>query len=91
MTMSRGGRVMLIGVALLAGLVVVFAFQNLDRVTVRFLAWDVQTGVALVAFVPFLAGLLTGMVAQAVRDRRRPKTRSSPTGGTQPPPASPAK
>lgn len=89
MAMSRGGRAMLVSVAVLAGLVVVFAFQNLDRVTVRFLAWDFETGVALVAFVPFLAGLLTGMVAQAARSRKRPRAESPPTGGTKPPPPSP--
>jgi uncharacterized integral membrane protein len=79
--------------AILLLAVAVFAFQNPDAVTVRFLAWQLSASVAVVtiaaAAAGFLAAALASLASRLVKWTRRP--RPSPRTGppVAPPPPSP--
>jgi uncharacterized integral membrane protein len=76
-------------VAILLLAVAVFAFQNPDAVTVRFLAWQLSASVAVVtiaaAAAGFLAAALASLAARLVKWTRRPGP-SPRTGPPVPPP-----
>jgi uncharacterized integral membrane protein len=73
-------------VALLLLGVAVFAFQNPDAVTVRFLHWHLSASVAVVtiaaAATGALAAVLAGLAARFVKwtHRPAPPSRSGPAG-----------
>ncbi len=73
-------------VAILLLAVAVFAFQNPDAVTVRFLHWELSASVAVVtiaaAATGALAAVLASLAARFVRWTRRPSppSRSGPPG-----------
>ena len=55
--------VKLIGMIILLALMVVFAIQNYQPVTVRFLFWAYESSMVLVFLVSFLIGCLVGGLA----------------------------
>ena len=80
-------------VALLLFAVAVFAFQNPDAVTVRFLHWELSASVAVVtiasAATGALAAALASLAASFVKWRRRPKPSARPSPPVVPPPGPP--
>jgi uncharacterized integral membrane protein len=71
--------------SLLLVAVAVFALQNPGVVPLRFLAWEVQTSVAVLTLAATTAGaVIAGLLALAGRVRRWRRVR------TPPPPAPPA-
>jgi uncharacterized integral membrane protein len=90
-------QVLLAVVALLLLCVAVFAFQNPDPVTVRFLRWQLSASVAVVTLAAAasgaLAAALASLAARLVRWTRQPASHDRPgaSSGTSgpPPPAIP--
>jgi uncharacterized integral membrane protein len=80
-------------VALLLLAVAVFAFQNPDAVTVRFLHWELSASVAVVtiasAATGALAAALASLAARFVKWSRRPKPSARPSPPVVPPPGPP--
>ena len=73
--MPRGGFIFL-SVLLLA--VAIFALENAQTVTVRFLYWQLQSSVAVVTLVATAAGaLIAGLVGLASRLRRWKRGRAT--------------
>lgn len=58
-------------IAVLAGLVLLFVFQNLASVEITFLFWTFQASRALVIAVTVIIGLIIGMIAGYGIGRRR--------------------
>jgi len=73
--------------------VAVFAFQNPDAVTVRFLHWQLSASVAVVtiasAATGALAAALASLAARLVKWSRRPGPSPRPGPPVAPPPPSP--
>lgn len=84
-------RIRYIAVAVLSGAVVVFAIQNLQPVTVVFLAWRGEASVTLVIFVPFLSGLAVGGLTAWLLGRGRPPDSGAPDVPHWPPPPPPGR
>jgi uncharacterized integral membrane protein len=82
-------QVLLAVVAVLLFAVAVFAFQNPDSVTVRFLHWQLSSSVAVItiaaAAVGALAAALTSLAARFVRWTRRPGPPPRPVPPVAPP------
>ena len=80
-------------VAILLFAVAVFAFQNPDAVTVRFLHWQLSASVAVVtiasAATGALAAALASLAARFVKWSRRPGPSPRPGPPVAPPPPSP--
>jgi uncharacterized integral membrane protein len=80
-------------VALLLLGVAVFAFQNPDAVTIRFLHWQLSTSVAVVtiasAATGALAAGLASLAARFVKWTRRPGPSPRPGPPVVPPPSVP--
>ena len=80
-------------VAILLFAVAVFAFQNPDAVTIRFLHWQLSASVAVVtiasAATGALAAALAGLAARLVKWSRRPGPSPRPGPPVAPPPPSP--
>jgi len=80
-------------VAILLLAVAVFAFQNPDPVTVRFLHWQLSASVAVVAIASAatgaLAAALASLAARFVRWTRRPGAPSRTGPALTPPPSAP--
>ncbi len=87
-------QVLLAIVALLLLAVAVFAFQNPDPVTVRFLTWQLSASVAVVALVATASGalatILVTVAARLLRWSRRPAPARAPDLSDRPPPPPPA-
>jgi uncharacterized integral membrane protein len=68
--------------------VAVFALQNPTVVTLHFLAWQVQTSVAILTLVGTMVGaMIAGLIALAARFQRWQRTRAA--AATARPPAPP--
>ena len=80
-------------VAMLLFAVAVFAFQNPDSVTVRFLHWQLSASVAVVtiasAATGALAAALASLAARFVRWTRRPGPSARTDAPASPPPSAP--
>jgi uncharacterized integral membrane protein len=80
-------------VAILLLAVAVFAFQNPDAVTIRFLHWQLSASVAVVtiasAATGALAAALASLAARLVKWSRRPGPSPRPGPPVAPPPPSP--
>lgn len=80
-------------VAVLLLAVAVFAFQNPDAVTVRFLHWELSASVAVVtiasAATGALAAALASLAARFVKWTRRPGRSSRTAPPVAPPPTAP--
>ncbi len=68
----------LISVVILLSLFLVFIIQNAAPIVVNFLVWEVESPRALVLFLVFLAGLLTGVLTTLYVRRRKKNTISAP-------------
>ncbi len=64
----------LIVIAVLAGLVLLFVFQNLASVEITFLFWTFQASRALVVSVTVIVGLIVGTIAGYALGHRRAGT-----------------
>ena len=86
-------QVLLAIVAILMLAVAIFAFQNPDPVTVRFLHWQLSASVAVVtiasAATGALAAALASLAARFVRWTRRPGHVAGPSESVTPPPPVP--
>jgi len=68
--------------ALLVLAVAVFALQNPDPVTLRFLAWQIQSSVAILTLGATAAGaLIAGLLGLASRLRRWQRARTTTPSG----------
>jgi uncharacterized integral membrane protein len=47
-------------IVIFAAVIIIFALQNFDRVTVSFLSFSISTRVAILVLVIYVAGALTG-------------------------------
>jgi putative membrane protein len=79
----------LISLSVLLLAVVIFALQNAQAVTIRFLLWEVQSSAAVVALVATAAGVLIaklfGLASRLLRWKR-----GRPATGSARPPAVPS-
>jgi uncharacterized integral membrane protein len=86
-------QVLLAIVAILMFAVAIFAFQNPDTVTVRFLYWQLSATVAVVtiasAATGALAAALASLAARFVRWTRRPVSSARASVPATPPPPPP--
>jgi uncharacterized integral membrane protein len=70
--------------------VAVFALQNPAVVTLKFLAWEVQTSVAILTLAATMVGaLIAGLIALAARFQRWQRTRAADATSRAPAPPSP--
>ena len=67
-------RLQLVGAVVLTTAILLFAYQNLDPVPIKFLVWEFAGSVSLVTLSTFLGGLLTGAAAVVLRKRKKRKT-----------------
>jgi lipopolysaccharide assembly protein A len=63
--------------AFIAVLAVIFALQNAVPVTVSFIVWQVESSLALILIITFIAGLATSFLFNTLTRIR--KTRSTPS------------
>ena len=73
----------LIGMIILLAFLVIFAVQNYQPVTVKFLFWAYETSMVLVVLVSFLIGCLIGGLALWLRGTKKktsPLPFSPPSG-----------
>jgi uncharacterized integral membrane protein len=55
-------------------LALVFVFQNMENISVNFLAWSITTSRAVILFILLAAGFIVGWAVGSIgRWRRRPK------------------
>jgi len=55
----------------------IFAMQNYEVVTVKFLIWSFKTSMAIMTFSALLIGIVIGLISFALR-RKKPETRDVP-------------
>jgi putative membrane protein len=74
----------LISLSVLLLAVVIFALQNAQAVTIRFLLWEVQSSAAVVALVATAAGVLIaklfGLASRLLRWKRAARDGSGASG-----------
>jgi len=63
--------------AFIAVLAVIFALQNAVPVTVSFIIWRVESSLALILIITFIAGLATSFLFNALTRIRRTRSASS--------------
>ncbi|MGB3850935.1 MAG: LapA family protein [Tunicatimonas sp.] len=68
----------LITAVVLLSLFLIFILQNAAPIVVDFLVWEVESPRAMVLFLVFLAGLLTGVLLTLFVRRKRKNTVSAP-------------
>ncbi|MGB3776971.1 MAG: lipopolysaccharide assembly protein LapA domain-containing protein [Tunicatimonas sp.] len=68
----------LITAVVLLSLFLIFILQNAVPIVVNFLAWEIESPRAMVLFLVFLGGLLTGVLLTLFIRRRRKNTVSAP-------------
>lgn len=68
----------LISVVVLLGLFLIFVVQNAALIVVNFLVWEIESPQAMVLFLVFSAGLLTGILLTLYIRRRKRSTVSAP-------------
>jgi len=62
--------------AFIAVLAVIFALQNAVPITVSFLIWQVQSSLALILIMAFIAGLITSFLFNTLTRIRRTRSTS---------------
>ena len=60
--------------AFIAVLAVIFALQNAVPITVSFLVWQVQSSLALILIMAFIAGLITSFLFNTLTRIRRTRS-----------------
>ena len=68
----------LITAVVLLSLFLIFILQNAAPIVVNFLVWEVESPQAMVLFLVFLGGLLTGVLLTLFVRRKRKNTISAP-------------
>ncbi len=68
----------LIAAVVLLSLFLIFILQNASPIVVNFLVWEVESPQAMVLFLVFLGGLLTGVLLTLFIRRKRKNTVSAP-------------
>ena len=68
----------LITAVVLLSLFLIFILQNASPIVVNFLVWEVESPQAMVLFLVFLGGLLTGVLLTLFIRRKRKNTVSAP-------------
>ena len=68
----------LITAVVLLSLFLIFILQNAAPIVVNFLAWEIESPRAMVLFLVFLGGLLTGVLLTLFIRRKRKNTVSAP-------------
>jgi uncharacterized integral membrane protein len=68
----------LITAVVLLSLFLIFILQNASPMVVDFLVWEVESPQAMVLFLVFLGGLLTGVLLTLFIRRKRKNTVSAP-------------
>ncbi len=63
--------------AFIAVLAVIFALQNAIPITVSFLVWKVESSLALILIIAFIAGLIVSFMFNALTKFRRTRDDSS--------------
>lgn len=72
----------LIALSLLLLAVAIFALENAQAVTIRFLFWQLESSVAVVSLAATAAGVvIAGLVGMATRLRRWNRGRGAPAAG----------
>ena len=56
-------------------LVIIFMFQNVEPLTVSFIAWTVTLSRAVVLLIVFAVGIIVGWIFRGATRRRRAKAR----------------
>ncbi len=74
-------RLQLVGAVILTTAILLFAYQNLDPVPIKFLVWEFVGSVSLVTLSTFLGGLLSGAAAVVLRKRKKKKELAKEDGG----------
>jgi uncharacterized integral membrane protein len=69
--------------AIIAILAVIFALQNAIPITVTFLIWRVESSLALILIVAFIAGLVASFLGTALSRIRRIRTTTSQKKSTE--------
>lgn len=62
--------------AIIAVLAVIFALQNAIPITVRFLFWQVESSLALILILSFIAGLVTSFLCNTLTRFRQVRSPS---------------
>jgi uncharacterized integral membrane protein len=70
-------QIFLLIAALIAVLAVIFALQNAVPITVSFLFWQVESSLALILIVAFIAGLITSFLFNILSDIKRTRATAS--------------
>lgn len=68
----------LISAIILLILFLIFILQNAALIVVNFLGWEIESPQAMVLFLVFLAGLLTGVLTTLYIRRKKKNTVSAP-------------
>ena len=63
----------LIILLVLSIVLVIFAVQNYEVVSIQFLFWSFQTSRAIILFGAFIIGVLVGLIAAFVKGKRSQK------------------
>ena len=63
----------LVFVLILLGLMLLFIFQNMARVSVNFLFWHIESSSAFLLFLVFIAGIAVGVLFTLYVRRRKSK------------------
>ena len=57
-------------------LVIIFMFQNVEPLTVKFIAWELSMSAAVVLLIVFAVGIIVGWIFRGAARRRRDKART---------------
>ncbi len=68
----------LVTAVVLLSLFLIFILQNAAPIVVNFLVWEIESPRAMVLFLVFLGGLLTGVLLTLFIRRKRKNTVSAP-------------
>jgi len=63
-----------VGLVLLLLIMLIFALQNIQTVTLRFLFWQVETSAVLAILFSFLIGFLVGWLIRLGKPSKKPLT-----------------
>jgi uncharacterized integral membrane protein len=65
-------RLKIVGLILLLLVMLVFALQNIQTVTLKFLFWQIETSAVLSILFSFLVGFLVGWLIRIGKPARKP-------------------
>ena len=59
----------------------IFAMQNYEVVTVKFLIWSFQTSIAIMTFSALLIGIIIGFISCLIGRKKKTETEDVPDAG----------